>query len=248
MMKKIQLLSVLAVTFYGFASMVFCETSTPMYTPTPEGLRNSGWNMPLSQFRALKKSKVTFWVDPMEARVLDYLLMGSHEVDKDDPARFPGVSVQIPEKDSAIYVFYRGNLCMDARELTLADLEGERGKLRFQYGSPKEEFHSIGPDFSDSYGKIRTFYHFEAYDENPNTIVDLVRVTGYYENQLYYDRSYDMVASSMGELMKVYLIRFSKSYLQEDNAYSDWLADKKNPPATETPVDYFQSLKRSIER
>jgi hypothetical protein len=243
--RKVWLSGVLVLVISAAAQLGFGGGTSGMYWV--ESFQGLEWNMPLSQFRALKNSKVAFDVDPMEARVLDYLLMDSHEVEKDDPARFPGFSAQINEGIPATYVFYRGNLCLEAAELTLGELEGARLNLRSMYGSPKKEFRCIGDDFSDSYGKIRTFYHFEAYDESPATLVELVRVTGYYENQLYYDRSYDMIASSMGELMKVYLIRLSKNYLQGDNAYRDWLADKKNPPALGTKMDYLQSLKRSIE-
>lgn len=247
-MKKNMLLPwVMAMAFYGPALVGWCETSSPTPQSTQGVSPNFEWSMPLSRFRALKNSKVTFYVDPMEARVMDYLLTDFHEVDKDDPARFPGLSAQLPVNDPATYVFYRGILCLEATELTLAEMEGTRRQLRSKYGPPKKEFHSIGEDFSDSYGKIRTFYHFEAYDESPATLVYLVRVTGYYEDQLYYGRSYDMFASGMGELMKVYIIRVSKSYLQGDNAYSDWLVDKKNPALAGNHLDYFQNLKRSIE-
>ncbi len=238
---------VLALAFTYDPSVILGETTPPTGGPTQGVPLNPGWNMPLGQFRALKNSKVTYWVDPMEARVLDYLLMDFHEVDKDDPARFPGFSVQILENDPAAHIFYRGIMCLEATEIPLGGLEGERRMLRTRYGPPRSEVHSIGSDFSDSYGAIRTFYHFERYDESPNTFVYLIRVTGYYENQLYYDRSYDTIASSMGALMKVYVIRLSKSYFRGENAYTDWMADQKNPPAPGTKLDYFQSLKRSVE-
>ncbi len=236
-----------ATVLVALARLGYCDTPDSKGLNVPAGSPDTEWNTTLPQFRALKHSKVTFYVDPMEARLLDYLLMDCHEVNKDDPARFPGFSAQIAEGDPKTYVFYRGNLCLEATELTLKELEGARRDLRSKYGPPKKEYHCIGDDFSDSYGMIRGFYHFEAYNESSSTLVELVRLTGYYENQLYYDRSYDTIASSMGELMKVFVIHISKSYLQRDNAYSDWLEDKKNLAIPGTQMDYLQSLKRGIE-
>jgi hypothetical protein len=244
---KGMLAGIMVLFFYGSTLTVFCETSSPVEPILGENPQGMEWGMSLSQFKTAAKSILTYSVDPMEARAMDYLLMDSHAVGKDDPARFPGFASRIPDGGQTIYVFYRGSLCLTAEPIPLMGLQGEQRLLESKYKRLKSELRPAGEDFYDSYGAIRTFYRFETFAESPDTLICLVKVSGYYENQLYYDKGYDIIASGFGELMKSYLIRLSADYLKGVNAYTDWLGDKKTSQTPGNKTDFLLSLKCSIE-
>jgi len=203
------------------------------------------WGMSLSGFRALTKAKVTFSVVPMEARALDYLLMGFHEVDKDDSARLPEFSAQTAPDDQTTYVFYGGQFCLAAEPIVFNDLQDVKKILKTQYPLLKSDVHGTREDFSDSFGKIRSFLHCDAYAESPSTVVCLVRVTGYYEDELYYDKGYSLYTLTTGELKAAYLVHLSRKFWEDETAYRDWLANRKNPSGA--PMDWLARLKCAVE-
>ncbi len=199
------------------------------------------WAMPLADFRALKGSKVTFSVPPMEARAMDYLFMNYHEIDKEDPARQPFFSVQAVQDDPTFYFFYRDKLRMVAEPVPLKDFQDTEKKLKTQYHLLKYTLYESPNDFSDPNGSFRTFFHVSLYNESPTTQLALVEVTGYYENELYYFTGYELYRLTTGAFKAAYLVHLDKDYLDGDNAYTDWLANRKNPPKEKTWLELYKS-------
>lgn len=214
----------------------------PLVIPTwAESHPDLTWGMSLADFRALKGSKITFSVPTMEARAMDYFLMDYHEINKEDPARQPFFSVQAIPGDPTFYFFYRDKLRMIADTVPLKNFQDTEDRLKTQYHLLKYTLYESPNDFSDSNGSFRTFFHVSLYNESPTTQLALIKVTGYYENELYYFTGYSLYKLTTGAFKAAYLVHLEKGYLDGDNAYTDWLANRKNPPKTKTWLEQYKS-------
>jgi hypothetical protein len=210
------------------------------------GYQGTGWGASLSDFKASKDSKLTFSVEKMDARPLDYLLMDFHEVDKTDPARAPKFAAQTIPGDDTLYIFYDGKLCAASVTLALDQVADTRHELNSQYKRIEYHNQEAPTGFYGYYGSQTIFFHHSLYAKDPSTLIDLVDVTGYYDDNLYYGKSgFDVVQTEEGELITAYLVYVSADYLKGPNAYTDWQENRKN--ATPPQVDPIQRFKCSIE-
>jgi hypothetical protein len=206
------------------------------------------WGMSLADFRELKKSKVTFSIDPMEARSLDYLLMDFHEVDKDDPARQPFISVQTVQGDMTTYIFYCKKLYMTVSAVPLEKIAHVEDVVKADDKFLKSDTHQTKYDFSDGYGAFRTYYFYDLYAESHSTLVCLVDVNGLYEDPSYYgNKSYGIMELIGGNLKAAYLVYLSENDMSDENAYRDWLKNSKNASALGVQKTWLEKLKSSIE-
>jgi hypothetical protein len=233
----------------AFCLAFFCQSAFSQIgdnSSTTQGYQGTSWGTSLADFRASKGSKVTFSVDRFNARALDYLLMNFHEVDKDDPARAPEFSVQTIAGDKADYLFYDGKFCSASVPLPLEDVFAMEKTLESKYKRTGTATYEVYNVFSGEFGLERVFFHYLGFAPSPATRIYLVKVTSYYETPGVYGRGgYGLVQAEEGDPQGGFLIYASDDYFKGDNAYTDWLANRKNPPTGK--MDYLQRLKCGIE-
>jgi hypothetical protein len=224
---KLWLPFLMTLAFYGFMGSVYSDM-----LPTDQTWQASHpelqWGMALANFRAFKKTKATYSVNPMEARPLDYLLMDFHEVHKNDPFRQPFFSAQTSPGDTMTYVFYRGKLCMTAEPILLFEIEDVQNSLKAKYPLLASTEQDTPYDISDSNGPIKTTFFYDIYAETASTLICLVQVNGYYEDDVFSSVGNDLLALTKGDLRAAYLVHLPKNYLTGGNAYKDWLFIRKN--------------------
>lgn len=232
-----------------FCLGLFCQPSlsqSGIVAPAAEGHEGPTWGTPLADFRASKGSKITFSLDNFNSRALDYLLMDFHEVDKDDPARAPGISVQTIAGDPTLYLFYSGKLCATSVVLPVKSVFATEKTLKSKYKRADTINYVVFDVFSGEFGMERVFFHYQGFAQSPSTRIYLVKVSSYYESPDAYGKGgYGLVQVAEGDLQVGFLVTISNDYFNGDNAYTDWLANRKNP--TPKKMDYLQRLKCSIE-
>ncbi len=230
------------ISFLFLSTAVFAQTAGP----SPSGYNGVPWGTALNDFKASRDSTLTYSVEGMEAWALDFLLMDFHHVDKDDPCRAPKLSAQLIPGDDSVYAFYGGKFCAASVPLDPGNLSKTQQSLKAAHPFLNSLEDAAIHTFFDSYGYKSVFFHYYGYLLNPSTRVYLVKVKSFYEDPAYYgDRGWDTVQSGEGYLEKAFLVYISDDYLKGENAYTDWLENRKNPPAPK--LDYLQTLKCGIE-
>jgi hypothetical protein len=218
------------------------QTSAPSQTGGP----GTAWGVSLGDFKTSKGSKTTFYVDKMNARPLDYLLMDFHEVDKNDPDRAPKCLAQTITGDDTLYLFYDGKFCASSIPLAPPDVMDTKHKLDSKYQKVETHTQVARSGFYGYYGSETVFFRHTLYAEDASTMIDLVMVSGYYDDNMYYGKSgFDLVQTEEGELIAGYLVYVSADYLKGPNAYTDWQDNRKNPAPPN--VDAIQRFKCGIE-
>ncbi len=234
----------------GFITISGLLLVSPAYAQTTSSslpvFQGPAWGTPLDDFKASKGSKLTYSTERMEARALDFILTDFHPVDKDDPDRAPKFAPQTTAGDSILYIFYDGKLCAASVALALPDVMDKFHQLNSQYKKAGYYTQRASTGFYGYHGSQTVFFHHFLYVQDSSTTIDFVKVTGYYDDAMYYGKSgFDAVQTEEGELMAGYLVYVSADYLKGPNAYTDWLENRKN--ASPPQVDPIQRFKCSIE-
>jgi hypothetical protein len=203
---------------------------------TFEGYREKAWGASLKSFRSSEHALPASFVDRVEARAIDYLMMDFHEVDIDDAARPTKFSDQRIAGDKTDYVFYNGYYQVAVVPIDTANEAVVKKQLDSKYKSIGSKSYAAYWDFKADYGWEMMRYDYRQYQKSPGTRVYWVEASSYLADGSLEDaRVSDSVAVLHNSAPSVsrggFLIYVSDDYFKSSaNAWADYQTNKKAMP------------------
>jgi hypothetical protein len=201
-----------------------------------EGYHGKTWGTSVKSFKSSEHASPASYVDRVEARAVDYLMMGFHEVDIDDAARPFKFSDQRIAGDRTDHVFYDGQYRLAVVPIDAANEAAVKKELDSKYKFTESKSYAAYWDFKAEYGWEMMGYDFRQYQKSPGTRVYWVEASSYLEDGSLEDTQVGdsgvaVHSSGPSTPRGGFLIYVSDDYFKsDDNAWADYQTNKKAMP------------------